>query len=177
MGVPTDSSEHPTKGKTMSKIAQHIEIEATTEQVWNALADVSYVHHWHPKVERSPAQTDQLRGVGAQRTCHFYDGTHVTEEVIALREGQRIDIAIIEAGMPIRDAVATFVLEPLPGGGTGVTVEMAYQMKLGPVGWLMDRLMVRRMMTKMLGQVLEGLRAHVVDGVYVGRDGLLQAAA
>lgn len=166
-----------TEGKNMTQIVEKTEIEAPRDRVWEALADVSYVHNWHPKVERSPAETPERSGVGAQRTCYFYDGTQVKEEVVSVTNGKRIEIAIVEASMPIRDAVATFTLNELSSGRTKVTVEMSYEMKLGPVGWLMDRLMVRKMMAGMLGEVLAGLRVHVVEGVYVGRDGAIQRAA
>jgi len=157
----------------MSSITRELVIDASPSRIWPALADVSYVHNWHPKVERSPALTETLTGVGAQRTCHFYDGTSVKEEVILSQGNKRIEIAIIEASMPIRDAVAAFDLEEIAPGRTRVTVTMSYAMKMGPIGWLMNIMMVKRMMTGLLGEVLKGLRSHIIDGAYVGRNGAL----
>jgi carbon monoxide dehydrogenase subunit G len=154
----------------MTEVTAEILVHAPAEAIWPALSRVDQVHNWHPKVERSPATTTLLEGVGAGRTCHFYDGTEVKEEVVRSEHARRVDIAIVEASMPIRDAVARFELEPR-GERTRVTVVMAYQTKYGPLGWLMNVLMIRPMMGRMLGQVLGGLDAHVTRGVYIGRDG------
>lgn len=160
----------------MTTIQADIIIDAAPRDIWPALADVSYVHHWHPRVERSPALTDRRTGVGAQRICHFYDGNTVKEEVRESIQEKFIAVAIVEASMPIQNAVASFELAPLSDGKTQVTVQMDYQTRYGPLGWLMDQLMMQRMMRGMLTEVLSGLQTHVVEGVYIGKDGARREA-
>ena len=53
-----------------------------------------------------------------------------------------------------------FRLESL-GDTTKVTVSPDYRVKYGPIGLVMDRLMVRRMYEKGMASLLHGLKEHV----------------
>ena len=53
-------------------------------------------------------------------------------------------------------------------GGTVVTVTPEYTLKYGPVGWLMDRIMVRQLFNGGMEDLLSGLKYYVETGEIVG---------
>ena len=54
------------------------------------------------------------------------------------------------------------------GEGTLVTVTPDYALKYGPIGWLMDFLVVRRQYKKGMEELLGGLKYYVETGEQVG---------
>ncbi len=54
------------------------------------------------------------------------------------------------------------------GDGTIVSVSPDYQLKFGPIGALVDRLILGRQMRKGMDELLAGLKYHVETGELVG---------
>lgn len=151
-------------------------IHAPREAVWKAIADVGYIHNWHPKVKASPVLSSSGTGVGAKRRCEFYDGSSVVEEVVAVEEGRSVRLSLSEFSMPFSRAAAVLEVEDVGDDKARITMTMDYETRYGPVGWLMDAAMIKPMMTSMLGEVLAGLDHHLRTGEYVGADGAAAAA-
>lgn len=161
----------------MGQIRKSRLVRADLDTVWNAVADMSYVHNFHPKVDKSPLLTGNATGLGATRRCDFYDGTSVVEEVVAVRPREFVEIALSEFSMPFSRAKARIDVAAEGDDRTRVQLTMDFSMKYGPVGWLMEAAMVRPMMSQMLDQVLAGLEHHVVTGEYIGENGAPVTAA
>ena len=53
-------------------------------------------------------------------------------------------------------------------GGPVVTVTPDYTLKYGPVGWLMDRIMVRQLFNGGMEDLLSGLKYYVETGRIIG---------
>ncbi len=166
----------------MSEVVLTRRIAASREAVWAALGDVGGVHRFHPHVECSPLNDGSAEGgLGASRTCHFYDGNHVVEEVTRWVPLEAIDVAIVAGSMPLAKAKAGFRLTPEEGPAqearTRVDLRMSYTPKLGPLGALLDALVLRRKFRSILTEVLEGLDVHVRTGQVVGEGGVLSPAS
>lgn len=155
----------------MSNITRSVIVQASTQQVWAILGDFGGVHRWHPKVETSPITNDISEGLGAERICNFYDGTSVKEEIVEYREGEMLKVVLSEFSMPLNHGEATISLRKLSDEETEVSFSMDYEVKYGPLGWVMNSLMMTPMMGKMFEQVLGALDHHVVTGELIGRDG------
>ena len=155
----------------MSNLQQNHIINAPLPQVWNVIKDFGGVHKFHPKVESSPLLSDNNEGLGAARVCHFYDGTSVKEEVKAYRDGEMLRVELSEFSLPLNRAFAEISVRERGPNKTEVTFAMDYDVKFGPLGAVMNSMMLRPMMTKMFAQILEGLDHHVITGELVGRDG------
>ena len=63
--------------------------------------------------------------------------------------------------MPLRNTFATLSVEP-DGAGAILTMDMEYTPKFGPLGALMNLVMLRRMMEKSMHSVVQGLDEKVV---------------
>jgi hypothetical protein len=64
-------------------------------------------------------------------------------------------------------------IEP-KGGGSLITQELEYALKFGPVGWLLDRLVMKRRLTATLDDVFARLArlAEAAPGALRGREGV-----
>ena len=154
----------------MAVITVSRETARPLSQVWSTLSDFGGVHRFSAGVETSPINPGTpSSGVGSERTCHLYDGNHIQERVTESIEGQKLGIEIFDTSMPLETAQAAFTLSPTPTGGTTITMTTDYVVKFGPLGKLMDALMMKKMMTANLNGLLAGLDHHLVTGETVGK--------
>ena len=156
----------------MSQVTIEHTIAVPVSNVWDALADFGGIHRFHPGVDRSPIINGKNTGCGAQRTCHFYRGMAITEEIVEFDAGQALTIAVPEPPMPVEDMRTSFRVQELGPEQTKVIVEMSYRPKLGPFGALMNAVLLRGRIRKLLGKVLQGLQRHLETGAYIGKDDL-----
>jgi len=154
----------------MSQLSNTTTVRAPISRVWKTIADVGTIAEWHPGVERSPVLSAQLTGLGAARRVELYDGTSAVEEVTSLDEGRSLTVTMSEFEMPLSRGAATFEVEADGDDRTLVTMTMDYEMKYGPFGWLMNVVVLRPVMGKLLASVLSGLDHHLVTGEHIGKD-------
>jgi len=154
----------------MSQLSSKATVHAPLARVWETLADVGTIAQWHPGVERSPVLSTNRTGLGATRRVELYDGTSAVEEVTSLDEGRAVTVSMSDFTMPLSRGAATFEVEADGDGRTLVTMTMDYEMKYGPLGWLMNVVMMRPIMGKLLASVLSGLDHHLVTGEHIGKN-------
>lgn len=135
-----------------------LDIDATPDAVWAVLGRYMHIDEFAPAVTSVDALTDGTDGIGSRRRCHFENGTSVVEEVTSwqARHGYGVRLSEMDA-MPLHEASAALVLEPLPGNGTRVIWGMDYRVKYGPLGWLLGQTLMKKMMGKVLDANLNGL--------------------
>ena len=154
----------------MSQLSSKATVRAPLSRVWETIADVGTIAEWHPGVERSPVLSAHRTGLGAVRRVELYDGTSSVEEVTSLDEGRSLTVTMSEHSMPLSRGAATFEVEADGDERTLVTMTMDYEMKYGPLGWLMNAVMLRPIIGKLLASVLSGLDHHLVTGEHIGKD-------
>ena len=155
----------------MSQITIQRTVNAAPSKVWAALADFGSIHRFHPAVKASPIINGLDSGKGAQRTCQMYNGMNVTEEIVEFNEGESMTIDVLSGPIPVNDMRGVFRIAEVDDGATRVTVEMSYRPKFGPLGSVVNPLMIRPSIRRLLGQVLAGLQKHLETGVLIGRGG------
>jgi hypothetical protein len=64
---------------------------------------------------------------------------------------------------PVRDLQGHISVKEVAGGSLA-RFEMRYQPKFGPIGWLMDQLMIKPQYEKMLAGIVAGLKHHAETG-------------
>lgn len=152
-------------------------INAPRKAVWEKLSDFGNVHIFHPMVEKSVLTGDKECGLGAKRTCTFYDGKgHADEEVTGYVDGKSMTVDMLGGSMPVKWARIRFDLAENGPSKTHLKLSASFEMKYGLLGAIMGPLMMKPMMKKMLGDVLKGLETHIATGKYVGMGGKLEEA-
>jgi carbon monoxide dehydrogenase subunit G len=146
----------------MPQFTKTILIDAPRSEVWRTLADLEAVELYSPSVKTATYTLDERERVGASRYCDFHGPGSVNERVVNWEEGERLGIHI-EKGFPAEDVIADFRLRD-EDGGTRVDVHFSYERKYGPIGALMDRLMMRSYAEKAMHSLVKGLKRHTETG-------------
>ena len=156
----------------MTTITSTIRIHASKDEVWKILADLGGIQDFHPGIAKSYYTTDVKEGLGAARVCELFPVGKVEEHVIDWKDGEELtlDVVPLEKAPPLRDARGRIQLE-VDGDETVVTMTVSYRLGWGPIGMLMDALLVRRQFKKVVPAVLRGLKRHAETGeVLRGRE-------
>ncbi|MFQ5435276.1 MAG: SRPBCC family protein, partial [Anaerolineae bacterium] len=109
-------------------------------------------------------------GVGATRHCDLtLFGASVEERITDWQAGREYAIEIFDGqkSPPFKTAVARLAVRDDGQGGTIVTGEFDYTLKYGPIGYLMDRFMVRPQFEKAFPRLLAGLKHNCETGEIV----------
>lgn len=140
--------------------------EPASSATWTAVTKMDAVADWHPNVARSVVLTPNSDGVGASRRVEFHTGTSVVETVLEQQEPQTVTMDLIGAPL-LEKAVVTIRTEQQSAEETEVTFSVDYDVKYGPIGWLMGALMLKSAFRKVFGLSLGGLAHHLETGELV----------
>lgn len=138
-------------------------IDRPRAEVWRTLADLEAVELYSPAVKTAEYTSERRDGIGASRYCDFHGPGSVHERVVQWHEGERLGIGI-EKGFPAKNVVADFRLSDVDGNSTRVEVRFTYDPKFGPIGALMDRVMMRSYAEKAMHGLMKGLKHHSETG-------------
>lgn len=141
--------------RLMQSLRADVLIDAPRPVVWNALADIDTVVQWNPGVDDVECISDVRKGVGTRRRCFTHPTGWMTECVTEWLEGELI-VFDIEDAAPLKNGVARFELSQ-EGNGTWLEASFEYDVKLGPLGPVIDRLIVHRRLGDSFRSGIEGL--------------------
>ena len=121
---------------------------------------------FHPLVTNSYYVTDDKQGTGAARVCEFGPDTSVNETVIAWNEGESYTLEaqfIKGQSPPVHSFHGTMSVKE-QGSGTVAGMTLEYVPKFGPLGKIIDMMVLRPQFNKLLPGVLKGLKHHIETG-------------
>lgn len=142
----------------MTRIDRQIDITADRQTVWSVVSDLDSVAAWNPNV-RSASCGPNAEGLGATRRCELAPRGHIDEVVSSWVDGRELWFAIGNHGA-IRSADMGTILTQ-SNTGTTVTATVEYHLAFGPLGPVIDKLTMNRMMVNMLDAGLAGLKDHI----------------
>lgn len=139
----------------------HHEVLATCppERVWALLADLEAVQRYNPGVRHAAVEGAPRAGVGARRACELNPSGRVVERVTHWEEGRAVGLELDEHAWPVEFMRWVTRVEP-HGAGTRISQALEYQVKFGPLGWLLDQLVMKRKLTASLDEVFASLVRH-----------------
>jgi hypothetical protein len=143
----------------MTIIRHEVQASCPPERVWALLADLVAVERYNPTVRAASIDGARRTGVGARRACELRPKGRVVERVTAWEDGKALGLEIAESDWPVHFMRWVTRLEPR-GAATRITQELEYRVKLGPLGWLLDRLVMRRKLTRSIDSILASLVRH-----------------
>ncbi|MBV1857723.1 MAG: SRPBCC family protein [Nannocystaceae bacterium] len=137
-------------------------VHAPIAPTWAAVSKMDAVADWHPNVARASVLTHNA-GVDASRRVEFHDGTSVVETVMQQDEARSVTMALLEAPL-LKKAIVTIRTEKKSAAETEVTFSVDYDVKYGPIGWLMGTVLMKKAFRKIFGVSLGGLAYHLETG-------------
>ena len=143
----------------MTVISHRLEASCPPSALWALLSDLEAVQRYNPTVRTARSLDGCRTGVGASRSCELEPKGRVVERVTAWEEGEAVGFEVVESDWPIHFMRWTTRIAPRDGGSV-VTQDLEYQVKFGPMGWLLDNLVMRRKLRTMLDEILAAFIAH-----------------
>lgn len=143
----------------MTTIHHEVLAACPPKRVWALLGDLEAVQHYNPGVRHAAIEGAQRTGVGARRSCELVPKGRVVERVIHWEDGRAIGLELDEHDWPIDFMRWVTRIEPHEGD-TRITQSLEYQVKFGPFGWLLDRIVMKRKLTATLDAVFASLARH-----------------
>lgn len=146
----------------MTTIHHEVQANCPPEQVWALLSDLEAVQRYNPTVRSATVQGARRTGVGAERTCQLVPKGRVVERVTHWEDGRAVGLEVAESDWPIHFMRWITRLEPT-GASTRITQSLEYEVKFGPLGWLLDNLVMKRKLISTLDAVFASLVKHAED--------------
>ncbi len=142
----------------MSVLEVSIHSSADPAKAWALLANFGAIDAFNPNLKRSYVVGDGPdHGNGAQRHCDLADGrNYIKERVIDWQDGRSYTVDFVESSMPFKRAHVTLRVEP-EAQGSRLTMALDYELKHGPLGRLMNLIVMRHVMKKTMMKLLKGL--------------------
>ncbi|MGH9659438.1 MAG: SRPBCC family protein [Bryobacteraceae bacterium] len=147
----------------MTVLENSIRIEAPPEKVWSVLSSLDALDPYDPGITKSEIVTPSREGLGSARRCDLTPGGWFKEKVADWRPNESLSFELFECTLPVRRLKHSYTLTP-DGSGTLVRQRMEYDLKFGPVGKLMDAIMVRKKWDAGIKGFFAGLKHYVETG-------------
>jgi len=144
----------------VTEFTETVRIDASTAEVWAALADIGSISSWNPGVKGSHQTSSGDVASGSSRRCELGGRNYLDEEVVLFEPPAKITFRITETNLPFESADIRFELKA-HGHATQVEVSPLYSLKFGVVGKILDTLMVKATYRKGMRDLLQGLKKHV----------------
>lgn len=153
----------------MTVLENSIRINAPREKVWSVLASLDALDQYDPGIKKSKVVSSQREGLGAARQCDLTPGGWFKERVAEWRPHEALAFELFECTLPVRRLNHSYTLTP-DSGGTIVKQRMEYKLKFGPLGKLMDAMMVRKRWNIGIQDFFAGLKHYVETGEHLLRE-------
>lgn len=139
-------------------------------EVFAALNDFAGIHRFHPLLTSSPlVEGTPATGAGSERVCHLHDGNTIHERLVDAKPDEWLTVDVVDSSMPLAKMTGRFDLKPIPGGGTELTSTSDFDLKMGLLGKVLDKLVVGRKFRGGLELLLTSLGNYMDTGEDVPR--------
>jgi ligand-binding SRPBCC domain-containing protein len=143
----------------MTTLKHEIRINAPLAVVWKAVADLEAVRHYNPQVAAVKILSEKREGIGATRRCELRPKGWVEEQVWEWNPDASIGLEVAASDWPIVFMKWRTTLQQ-DGKITLVRQSLDYQPKFGPLGALLNTLIMRRKLDQGIREVFQGLKRH-----------------
>jgi ligand-binding SRPBCC domain-containing protein len=147
----------------MTTIRHELRANCPPERVWALLADLEAVSRYNPTVRIATVEGGKRTGLGAMRACELVPKGRVVERVIHWEDGRALGLEITESDWPIHFMRWVTRIEA-QGAATRITQDLEYKVKFGPLGWILDGLVMKKKLTSILDGVFAELVKHAEAG-------------
>jgi len=140
-----------------------IRINASPEKVWSVLSSLDVLEQYDPGIKKSEIISPSKEGPGSARKCDLTPGGWFKERVAEWNPHEAISFELFECTLSVRRLRHSYTLTR-EDGATLVRQRMEYELKFGPLGKLMDAMMVRKKWDAGVKGFFAGLKHYVETG-------------
>jgi ligand-binding SRPBCC domain-containing protein len=144
----------------MTILMNEIKINAPVEKIFQSLAVMEGLEKLDPNVKKSTALSQITSGQGAKRKVDMKDGKNWFEEKVTdFKSNESLTYELTACSFPVQSLKYTYTLERMDNQ-TKVRQVMAYKIKFGLFGKLLDILMIRKQYKKGIKGFFAGLKSY-----------------
>ena len=148
----------------MTVLENSVRINASPEKVWSVLASLDALDQYDPGIQKSEIVSPLKQGLGSARKCEFAGAKGWFKEKVAeWRPHESLSFELYECTLPLRSLKHRYTLTT-ESGATVVHQRMEYVLKFGPLGKVMDAVMVRKKWDVGIKDFFVGLKGYVETG-------------
>ena len=153
----------------MTVFTKQITLNKSQKEVWNIVSDLGAIYKFHPGVKKSYYTTISLDTIGAARICELYPSGKILETVVEWRNnrGFLLQIEPIEKAPPVKNFTGKFELSEFNENHTKVSLTISYEMKLGALGKLLNKIIIQSKMEEGIDALLSGLKMYAEMGIEI----------
>lgn len=140
----------------MTTITHHLTARCSPDRLWSVLAELTAVERYNPTVRAARIVGERAQGVGTIRECDLRPKGRLRERVTHWEEGQALGLEVAASDWPVTYMRWITRLSP-DGSGSAIDQQLDYGMKFGPLGWLLNHLVMRRTIRRNVGATLKKL--------------------
>lgn len=144
----------------MTTLRHQIRINAPVERVWKILGDLLAVQRYNQMVRSVRCITESAEGVGAARHCELKPKGWVEERVWHWNPPNAIGLEVVASDWPVVFMKWRTELQK-DGDATFISQELNYKLKFGPLGGLLDALIMRRKLDKSITELFANMKRYV----------------
>lgn len=144
----------------MTVLRNAIHIAAPPERVWALLARLDALQEYDPGISNSEIRSTHHEGIGADRHCGIRAGGWFRERVTVWEPCRELELTLYACTLPVRRLRHNYRLVE-ERGGTLVQQTQEYVLKYGPIGAMLDVLVVRRRWDAGIKRFFAGLKREV----------------
>jgi hypothetical protein len=136
------------------------------ETCWEYMRDLTRSMDYVPGLTNTVITTDRTEGVGASRIVTHRQFGDMNETVTEWDEGKGMTLRLHKGEKgpsPMSEAVFRYELEPAEGG-CEIHTQLTYSMGLGPIGRLLDAIVMRRIFQRNVRDVAVSIAENYVTG-------------
>ena len=143
----------------MATLYNSIIIQASSEQIWNILADPARLDQYDPVTKKSELISKIITGLGAERKCETAAGWF-KDKITEWQPHEKLTFTLTGCSQPMKSLEHSYTLRKV-GNQTEVSQVMKYTMKFGLLGKLLDALIGKRQSDKQIKLFFQGLKKYV----------------
>lgn len=144
----------------MRQIKEGVEIAVSLDKVWAVLEDFGDVASWAPYMRSSSLIGEQKTGIGTRRRLRHAWGFRLEETVTGWIDGSGFSFDVNRAPYPMKAVREAWVIEH-EKGRTIIGTLVEYDMHLGILGRILDRVLVRFIVRREMRAGLRGLKDYL----------------
>jgi len=141
-----------------------IEVNVPASKIWNILADYSSVDKYATGIKSSSIVGDINSGLGAKRLCTFQNGSSLVEEIVDFQDKSGYRMKLSEHSLPLKSMNSEIQVREIDENRSEIFMACDFEVKMGPLGWLMGYFMMRPLMKSTFKTLMTGLAYHTVTG-------------
>ena len=164
----------------MRRVDYRVPLTLGQQEAWGKLRDLSLAGNYVPGLTAVELTTGQREGVGASRRVQQGQRIVLDETVVEWRDGEGFSLRLHRGDRgplpPMREAYFDYGIE-CEDGSVYLHNAMRYSVGLGPLGWLLDVLLLRLVVARSVRDATVAQKVFYETGEKVSAAALAEALA